>query len=136
VRRYGALPVTAATLWIGAAGLVAVSLPVLAAQRWEGVRLGAWAGLLFSGVFAIAVAYTLWYGSVGRVGSSRTAVYSNAVPVAALLIAWVTLGERPTWLHVAGTAAILGGVALVSGGSLEPAAPGEPESGGAPSYRG
>ncbi len=116
VRRYGALPVTAATLWIGAAGLLLVSLPSLAAQRWASVRPGSWLGLLFSGCLSIAVAYLLWYDSVERVGSSRTAVYSNTVPVAGLLIAWITLGERPTWLHLAGTVAILGGVVLVRGG--------------------
>ena len=116
VRRYGALSVTAATLWMGAVGLVLVGLPSLAGERWEAIRPGAWLGLLFSGCLSIAVAYFLWYDSVERVGSSRTAIYSNTVPVAALLIAWMTLGERPTWLHVAGTIAILGGVALVRRG--------------------
>ncbi|HEY7460942.1 MAG TPA: DMT family transporter [Gemmatimonadota bacterium] len=124
VRRYGALPVTAATLWIGTAGLLAVSLPALAAQDWSRVRPAAWAALIFSGLLSIAVAYVLWYASVERVGSSRTAVISNTIPVAALLIAWVTLGERPTWLHPAGTAAILGGVALVRKVRAGPAAEG------------
>jgi drug/metabolite transporter (DMT)-like permease len=116
VRRYGALAVTAATLWLGTVGLVLVGVPSLAAQPWGAIRPGAWLGLVFSGSLSIAVAYFLWYDSVERVGSSRTAIYSNTVPVASLLIAWLTLGEVPTWLHVAGTGAILGGVALVRRG--------------------
>jgi drug/metabolite transporter (DMT)-like permease len=126
VRRYGALPVTAATLWIGAAGLILISLPSLAAQSWASVRPVAWLGLAFSGCLSITVAYWLWYDSVERIGSSRTAIYSNTVPVAALLIAWVMLGERPTWLHVAGTAAILAGVALVRRGRMETPEESEP----------
>jgi drug/metabolite transporter (DMT)-like permease len=116
IRRYGALAVTAGTLWMGTVGLVLVGVPSLAGQSWDSIRPGAWLGLVFSGCLSIAVAYFIWYDSVERVGSSRTAIYSNTVPVAALLIAWITLGERPTWLHVAGTAAILGGVALVRRG--------------------
>jgi len=112
VRRYGALPVTTLTLWTGTVGLVAVSTPALAAQDWGSVGPGAWGGLVFSGVLSIAVAYILWYYGVRHLGSSRTAVYSNTVPVVALIVAWLTLGEVPTWAQVGGTAMILGGIGL------------------------
>jgi drug/metabolite transporter (DMT)-like permease len=112
LKRYGTLPVTAVTMWIGAVGLLVVSGPALAAQDWTAVRPGSWLGLAYSGVMAIAVAYLLWYYSVRRVGSSRTAVYSNTIPVVALIIAWLTLGETPGWFQIAGTVAILGGIGL------------------------
>ncbi|MDX1623133.1 MAG: DMT family transporter [Gemmatimonadota bacterium] len=115
VRRYGALPVTAVTMWIGTVGLVAAGVPSLLGQPWAAVRPAAWAGLAYAGVLGIAVAYLLWYTSVRSVGSTRTAVYSNMVPVGALAIAWATLGERPTWLQLTGAAAILAGVTLARG---------------------
>ena len=61
---------------------------------------------------SIALAYILWYYGIRHLGSSRTAVYSNTVPVVALLVAWLTLGEVPTGVQVAGTVMILGGIGL------------------------
>ncbi len=112
VQKYGTLPVTAFTMWVGTVGLVAVSVPALRAQEWGSISLGAWGGLVFSGAFAIALAYMLWYYGVRHLGSSRTAIYSNTVPVVALIVAWMTLGEVPTWVQVAGTVMIIGGIGL------------------------
>ncbi len=112
VRRHGALPTTAVTMWIGTAALSATALPSLLRQDWAAVGAGAWAGLAFSGALSIALAYIIWYYGVRHLGGSRTAVYSNTVPIVALLVAWATLGETPTWLQGVGTVAILGGVLL------------------------
>ena len=112
VRKYGTLPVTAFTMWIGTIGLVAVSTPALLAQDWGSISIGAWGGWVFSGAFSLALAYILWYYGIRHLGSSRTAVYSNTVPVVALLVAWLTLGEVPTLVQVAGTVMIIGGIGL------------------------
>ncbi len=112
VQKYGTLPVTAFTMWIGTIGLVAVSTPALLAQDWSSISLGAWGGWVFSGAFSLALAYILWYYGIRHLGSSRTAVYSNTVPVVALIVAWLTLGEVPTWVQVVGTALIVGGIGL------------------------
>lgn len=112
VKKYGTLRVTAFTMWVGTAGLVAISTPSLLAQDWGAVTAGAWGGLVFSGVLSIALAYILWYYGVRHLGSSRTAVYSNTVPIVALLVAWLTLGEVPTWTQVGGAAMILAGIGL------------------------
>ena len=112
VQKYGTLPVTAFTMWIGTVGLVTISTPALLAQDWISISPGAWGGLVFSGAFSLALAYILWYYGIRHLGSSRTAVYSNTVPVVALLVAWLTLGEVPTLVQVAGTIMILGGIGL------------------------
>ena len=69
-------------------------------------------GVLYSGVMAIAVAYLLWYRGVQRLGNSRTAVYSNLVPVTALITAWIWLGEVPSGPQIAGAAVILAGLSV------------------------
>ncbi len=112
VQKYGTLPVTAFTMWVGTVGLVAVSVPALRAQEWGSISLGAWGGLVFSGALGIALAYMLWYYGIRHLGSSRTAVYSNTVPIVALIVAWLTLGEVPTLVQVAGAVMILGGIGL------------------------
>ena len=119
IRRYGPLPVTAVTMWIGGAGLLLVSVPALSRQNWEAVSPSSWLSLLYSGAFAIAVAYFLWYYSIRHIGNTRTAVYTNAIPIVALLIAWMALGEVPTWLQIVGAVGILGGALLARLGRIE-----------------
>jgi drug/metabolite transporter (DMT)-like permease len=119
VHRYGVLPVTATTTWAGTVGLVIASLPAFLRQDWSAVRPVSWLALLYSGSLAIAVAYFLWYHSVRQIGSTRTTVYTNFVPVVALVIAWLTLGEAPTLLQAIGAGAIIAGTLLVRAGKID-----------------
>ena len=59
---------------------------------------------------SIGVAYLLWYRGVERLGNNRTAVYSNLVPVFALVTAWIWLGEVPSGMQAAGAVVILLGL--------------------------
>jgi len=119
VRRYGSLPVTAVSMWVGGLILVLVSVPSFMEQNWSAIRPSAWAAVTFSGIFAIGVAYSLWYYSVRRLGATRTGVYSNVIPVVAVLIAWASLGEVPTWMQWAGTVAIVTGAILARLGKIQ-----------------
>ena len=119
VRRYGALRLTAWTLWSGGLVLVAMGLPAVAGTGLASLPPGTWLEVGFAGVFAIAVAYVIWYRGVGQVGSTRTAVYSNVVPVVALAVAWAWLGEQPTWLQVVGAVVVIGGMTLARLGEPE-----------------
>ncbi|MGD2217313.1 MAG: EamA family transporter, partial [Gemmatimonadales bacterium] len=113
VRRYGALPVTSVTMWIGGLALLFVSVPSFLTQDWTAVRPVSWLALFFSGAFAIALAYFIWYYSIRQIGNTRTAVYANFIPVVALVIAWLMLAETPTWLQLLGAAGVVGGTILV-----------------------
>ncbi len=119
VRSYGALPVTAITMWIGGLGLVLVSVPAFVAQDWTAVRPASWVALLYSGAFAIAFAYFIWYYCIRQLGNTRTAVYANSIPIVALAIAWLTLGEVPTTLQLLGAGSIVGGTIMVRLGRIE-----------------
>lgn len=112
VLRYGALRVTAWTVWIGTPGLILMALPALARTEFREVSSVAWGTVVYAGLLALAVAYVAWYRGVERIGSSRTAVYSNLVPVVALLAAWLWLGETPSMVQVAGAAVIIGSLSL------------------------
>ena len=49
--------------------------------------------ILYSAIFALGVAYTIWYAAVRQIGSARTAVYSNVIPLVAMATAVIFLGE-------------------------------------------
>lgn len=113
VRRYGSVRTTAWTLWIGAVGLVAAGSPALARQAWSQVGAAAWGGLVFSALFAIGLAYLIWYRGVERIGNTRTAIFSNLTPVVALFAGVVLLDERLSALALVGAVLTLGGVMIV-----------------------
>lgn len=112
VRRHGALPVTGVTMWIGAGLLLLVSTPSLVAQDWARTTGLGWFALVVSGALAVGLSYVIWYHGVEYLGSARTAVFSNTVPVVALTTAWLTLGETPGTQQLVGAALIVGGVLL------------------------
>lgn len=112
VTRYGPLRMTAWSLWIATPVIVVMGIPSLRSSDLTAVSPGAWLGVVYAGVLSIAVAYVLWYRGVQLLGNSRTAVYSNLVPVMALVTAWLWLGETPTVGQLAGACVILGGLWL------------------------
>src|SRR5206468_10593146 len=77
---------------------------------WRDVSARAWWAVVLSAVFALCVAYMIWYTALQRIGNTRTAIYSNMVPIAAMLVAWLWLGEHIGAAKLAGAVAILLGV--------------------------
>lgn len=112
VDKYGPIPVTAWTVWIGTVFIVLTGVPDLLRLRFAELTPIAWSALLYAGIVSLGIAYSIWYYGVGRLGNTRTSTYSNLVPALALLMAWITLGERPTLGQIAGAAIIIGGVTL------------------------
>jgi drug/metabolite transporter (DMT)-like permease len=112
VWKYGAVQFTTWTLGIGAVTLFFLGLPELIRADLAGVSARGWIGVVYSGALSIGVAYLIWYYSVRQIGNTRTAAYSNLVPVVALGAAWAQLGEVPTAGQVLGTAVIIGGITL------------------------
>ena len=112
IQKYGALPVTAWTLWVGSLGLVILGLPSVLHAPLERASGLAWIGVAYAGILAIGLAYILWYRGVQRIGNSRTAAYSNLTPIVALTVGWIWLGEVPRPLQIAGAGVVLLGLSL------------------------
>jgi drug/metabolite transporter (DMT)-like permease len=118
VHKYGSMKATTIMMTSGTPFLLAVCAPSLLRQDWSRVRPVAWAGLAFSGLFAIALAYLIWSYGVRTIGSTRTAIYSNVTPIVALLVAWPALGESPTFGQIIGAIVIFAAVYLVQHGMV------------------
>jgi drug/metabolite transporter (DMT)-like permease len=105
----------AVTCFAGVAGNLPIAIlgaPALLAQDWSTVSLKVWLAVIFSGVFSITLAYFFWNYGVSRLGSARTALYSNLVPPVTLLAAWLWLGETLTLTQALGGVLALIGVFL------------------------
>jgi drug/metabolite transporter (DMT)-like permease len=109
--RYGVLPVTAAASLIGTAALVPFASGA-AIRRVSDLDAGGLALLLYLGLAATLAGYIGWSRGLRQLEASRTVAYLYVVPVGAIVIGALTLGEHVTvWLGL-GAALVVAGVAL------------------------
>lgn len=117
VRRVGAgvdpLQITVITTVAGTPGLVLLGAPGLLRQDWSAVSARTWYALAYAALLALVLCYILYNRAVQELGTARTAIYNCLVPLVAMGIAWLTLGEVPTGLQFGGVALVIAGV-LVS----------------------
>ncbi|MCB0214253.1 MAG: EamA family transporter [Anaerolineae bacterium] len=112
MRHYPSLAVTGFSTTAGAIPLLLIATPSLMTVDWSALPLTAWVAVIASGTFGIALAYAFWNFGVSRLGSARTALYSNLVPPIALVTAWLWLGETLTTQQLVGGVLALIGVVL------------------------
>jgi drug/metabolite transporter (DMT)-like permease len=115
--RVEGVSLSAMTIAGGAVPLLLASTPSLLHTDWASVSFAAWAAVMYSGLFALALAYLFWYRGVRVLGPTRTGMYSNLQPVIALVVAWALLGEAPHLPQLAGATCILSGLVLTRIGS-------------------
>lgn len=110
--RRGLSPLTlSACQLLAAAVLLAAVLPVAGAGTPH-VTAGSVAGLIILGVIGTGVAYVLNYQIIAGEGATVAATVTYLLPVVAIVLGVVALGETVTMAAIAGIALVLAGVAL------------------------
>lgn len=109
--RESPLVVTGYSMALGTVCYWPLAWTAMRGVTWSRVPVHAWLALFFSALFALCVAYIIWYTALQRLGSTRTAIYSNMVPVAAMVVAFLAFAEPMGAVKIAGAAAVLAGVA-------------------------
>jgi len=110
--RHSPVGITALSMLIGTLLYVPLASPALARVPWATISTITWVKLVYSSFFAICVAYTIWYAAVREIGSARTSVYSNLLPIVAMITAYLWLGEPIGPAKILGATAVLAGIAL------------------------
>jgi O-acetylserine/cysteine efflux transporter len=110
IARHSPLYVTGTTMAIGTVPYALIAIPQLIGLDWAAIHWWVWLALVFSALLALCVAYLIWYTAVQRIGPARTSAYSNVVPIVAMTVAAVWLGEPISAMKALGAVAILGGV--------------------------
>jgi len=99
---------------------LAVTLLAVAFERPEGGVLAVpqsgtgWFAAIWLGILGTGLAYLLFFGIIERWGATRTTLVTYVIPVVAVALGFIVLGERLRLMELAGAALILGGVVLVN----------------------
>lgn len=80
----------------------------------------AWGAIVFLGLFGTALGFTWYADGVKRIGPARAAAFINLVPVAAVLLGALLLGERLGAGVLAGGALVLAGVVMTNASARQP----------------
>jgi drug/metabolite transporter (DMT)-like permease len=109
-KRYPMAPMLAVSMLIGAAIDAGWALATVGAPTFEW-RTGYIAGILYLGLFASALAFSLYFRVIRTIGPAKAAYNGVIVPVIAMALS--TLFESYRWSWLAGAGATLAGIGLV-----------------------
>jgi drug/metabolite transporter (DMT)-like permease len=99
---------------IGAVCLLPFALAEGVFRNIGGFSLMAWLGILYLGFFGSALGFIWYYEGIKAIGPARAGIFINLVPVSAVVLAYLMLGETLDASLVAGAVLVISGVYLMN----------------------
>ncbi len=109
-----ALAVTTYAAMAGTAMLAVVAFAATGSIAPPAASWQAWAAIAFTGVCGTALCFVWFYDGVRAIGPARTAVFINLVPVFAITLGVLLLGEPLEASTIVGAALVIAGVLLLN----------------------
>lgn len=82
--------------------------------NFAAIPASAWIALLYMGLAVTIVAILLWYMGLRTVPASQAGAFTGAMPITAVLSAWLLLGELIQLPHIIGMTLIMIGIVMVA----------------------
>jgi drug/metabolite transporter (DMT)-like permease len=112
LNRYSAFECTSYAIWTGTIFLLLFSPGLL--TEISLAPLSATGAAIYLGIFPGALGYVCWSYALSRLSGSTAASFLYLVPLVAIGISWLWLGEVPSLLALWGGVLVLAGVILVN----------------------
>ena len=78
----------------------------------QAVPLSAWVAVAWHAAIPTIAGFVLWYAGAARLNGAEAAVTTALMPVAAVLLSAVVLGEAVGWHHLLGMALVVAAIAI------------------------
>jgi drug/metabolite transporter (DMT)-like permease len=75
-----------------------------------------WGNIAFLGIFGTALGFVWYYEGIDQIGATRAGLFINLVPISAIIMAFLILGEPITGSLLIGIVLVLSGVYLTNNG--------------------
>ena len=117
----GVAPVQTAFGQLAASSAMMLPLALVVDQPWSlpMPNAGAWAALVALALVSTALAYVLYFRILAHAGATNLMLVTFLIPVSAILLGWLFLGEHLQAVHVAGMLLIGAGLAAIDGRLLQ-----------------
>jgi drug/metabolite transporter (DMT)-like permease len=116
-RRMGVAPLATATGQVTASSAMLIPLVLLVDRPWTLAPPGAvaWAAIIGLAALSTALAYVIYFRLLATAGATNLLLVTFLLPVSAILLGALVLGERLDPRHFAGMALIGAGLAAIDG---------------------
>lgn len=116
-RRMGVSPVAVSTGQLSASALVMLPLVLVLEPPWivSAPAPEAWAALIALAFLCTSLAYILYFRLLASAGATNSLLVTFLIPISAILLGTLILGERLEPRHFAGMALIGAGLAAIDG---------------------
>lgn len=113
----GVPPIIMTTGQLTAASAIMLPIALLTSSPGDllSVSMPVWAAVLAIALLSTAVAYILFFGLIGSAGATNASLTTLIVPVSAILLGFLFLGERLALFEVAGMVLIALGLVTIDG---------------------
>jgi len=112
-REYGSVSVVAIRTAIGGSLYLLIASPALVEVTWLSLGLWTWIAILAGGAIGVGVGQWVKVRALKKLGPTQVVLYGNMVPIAALLIAWLSIGENPSILEIISAVFIIAGAIFI-----------------------
>lgn len=112
-REYGSVPIVALRTAIGGSLYLLIASPDLIEVTWLSLGLWTWIAILAGGAIGVGVGQWVKVRALKKLGPTQVVLYGNMVPIAALLIAWLSIGENPNMMEVISAIFIITGAIFI-----------------------
>lgn len=112
-RKYGSVSMVAMRTVIGGTLYFLIASPSLVQENWLNLGMWTWIAILAGGAIGVGVGQWVKVRALRSLGPTQVVIYGNLVPIAALLIAWLSIGQNPSLYEIiAGFLIIIGAICI------------------------
>lgn len=112
-RKYGSISMVAMRTLIGGSLYLFIASPSLIQEPWLNLGMWTWIAILAGGAVGVGVGQWVKVRALRSLGPTQVVIYGNLVPIAALLIAWLSVGQNPSLFEIIACILIIAGAILI-----------------------